>query len=280
MVVMALIAIGMGAGLPGPLAAEPAPPSSSAPVTIAGAGIPGSELTGRAKAFADHQFLDLRRSNAYVAREAIDERWAVRDARAAGVLPSGAALDAALARGAGRTPLDQLGTYYGMTAPAVRERVRGELSARALADRALLQTRSDAAYGRYFVDRAAHRRRRTHCRSPFAPLDRCRYGRDGDGDRAFLMGIGVLTGRGRRSFQIDLAPLLGIATGGPDGSDYGKARRRLERAIAKRSTALARRVHLSDDAYTVSIDGRRLDQFAVARIAHRLILAHPTPVLL
>lgn len=140
--------------------------------------------------------------------------------------------------------------------------------------------RSAAAYGRYFIDRAARRRLHTRCRSPFAPLDRCQHGRDGDGDRAFLMGIGVLTGPGKRSLQIDLAPLLGIATGDPDGSDYGKARRRLERAIAKRSTALARRVRLSNDAYAVSVDGRRPDQFAVARIAHRLVLGHPTPVLL
>lgn len=51
LIVMALIAIGMGGGLHGPPAAESAPPSSSAPVTIGAAGIPGSELTGRAKAF-------------------------------------------------------------------------------------------------------------------------------------------------------------------------------------------------------------------------------------
>jgi len=280
LIVTALIAVGMGTGLPGLLAAEPAPPSSSAPVIIGGAGIPGSELAGRAKAFARAQALDRRTSSAYVAREAIDERWAVRDARAAGVLPSDSDLDAALARAAGRTSVDQLGTYYGMTAPAVRERVRGELSARALADRVLSEKRSDAAYGRHFVDRAARRRVRTRCRSPFAPLDRCRYGRDHGGGREIPMGIGVVTGGGRQSLRIDLAPLLGIATGAGDGRDYGKARRRLERAIAKRSTALARRARISNDAYAVIVDGRRVDQFAVARIAHRMVIGHPTPVLL
>jgi hypothetical protein len=280
MIVMALIAVAVGTDLLGPLVAVAAPTSSTAPVTIADAGIPGSELIGRAKAFARAQALDPRSSSAYVAREAIDERWAVSDARAAGVLPSDASLDAALARGSGRTPLDQLGTFYGMTTPELRERVRGELSARALADSALFRTHSDAAYGRYFVDRAARRRLRTHCRPPFAPLDRCRYGRDHANEREFLMGIGVLTGRGNHVFEIDLAPLLGITSEAPDGSDYGEARRRLERAIAKRSTAIARRVHLSSDAYAVFVRGRRLDQFAVARIAHRLVIGHLTPVLL
>src|SRR4051794_30240860 len=71
---------------------------SPAPITIDGVGITRAELESRAEAFARDQGLALAAARPYVAREAIDERWAVRDARADGVLPSDGAVDAALTR--------------------------------------------------------------------------------------------------------------------------------------------------------------------------------------
>src|SRR4051812_20846063 len=95
-----------------------------------------------------------------------------------------------------------VGAYYGMTDAEVRERVRGELAARALADRGLSRTPSARAYGRYFVARAARRRARTRCHSPYAPLDRCLHGRDHVGERSLPLGIAELRNGGRHTLTI------------------------------------------------------------------------------
>lgn len=262
--------------------ASPAAAAGPAPVTVEGIGIPRAELESRAKAFGHDQALPLASARPYVAREAIDERWAVRDARAAGVLPSDAAVDAALTRAAYGQPIETVDAYYGLTTPQLRERVRGELAARALADRALRRTHSIAAYGRYFLAQHVRRAAHTACHSPFAPLDRCRGGRDHDGERTTPMGIASLIGKDHPySLEINLAPLLGITAKEPDGSDYRQARNRLQRAIVRLSKPLAARVKLSNDAYAVYVGGGdRADDIAVAWVAHHLVLGHLTPVLL
>lgn len=276
-VVTFLLLILVGVGLP--VGAAGSSPTETAPVIVAGTSIPSGELTARAQAFARNQFLDLRTASAYVAREAIDERWAVRDARVIGLLPTDADVDAALARVAHGESMERITAYYGMTAAELRERVRGELAARVLADRALSATQSGRAYGRYFLARAARRRARTRCRSPFAPLDRCLHGRDHSDERSTPLGIAELRNRGRHTLAIDLAPLLGIETD-PAGRGYRRASERLRRAISQTSRALARRVRLANDAYGVYVQGKTADEIAVARIAHRLVRGHPTPVLL
>src|SRR4051794_11667401 len=231
-----------------PVGAQGGAPSKNAPVVIAGTVVPRGELATRAKAFGHNQGLDLRPASAYVAREAIDERWAVRDARLAGVLPSHADVDAALARAADGNSIEQITAYYGMTEAELRDRVRGELAARALADRVLSRTRSARAYGQYFLARADRRQTRTRCRTPFAPLDRCLQGHDHDGERSVPLGVAELRDRGRHILAIDLAPLLGLDID-PAGDAYRRARERLRRAISQASRTLAGRVRLSNDAY-------------------------------
>jgi hypothetical protein len=201
----------------------------------------------------------------------MEEVWPNSDATRAHVLPPDAAVDAALAK-AGK--LDELETYYGMTADQLRVRVRGELAERALADRALRRTHSAAAYGRYFVLRAKRHRAQTRCHAPYDPEDRCRGGGHDAGDGPSIpLGVGALA---RYDLELDLAPLLQTGSFDPRGTSYRKARDRLRRALPK---ALAKRVKLSFDAYEVYVRGSTPDEIAVARIAHRLALGHRTPVL-
>ena len=83
-----------------------------------------------------------------------------------------------------------------------------------------------------------------------------------------------------RVLQLDLAPLLGIRSGDPSGLGYRNAEHRLRRAVQRRSAALARRVKFSHDASSVHVSGSRADEFAVARVAHRMVLGRRVPVLL
>ena len=254
-------------------------PTRAAPVVVGDAVIPRDELQARAQAFGREQFLDVRLANPIVAREAIDARWALQDARAAGVLPDDAAVDGALTRAARGVPLERITSYYGLTLPQLRERVRGELAARALADRALGRSASARAYGRSFTTRALRRRAKTTCRSPFAPLDRCRRGRDSAGERTLPLGVGELRGRGNRTFSVDLASLLGLEHD-PMGRTMKRAGERLRRAIARTSRPLERRIRIDADSYEVQVSGRSADLIAAARIAHLLVRDRPPVVLL
>lgn len=268
------------------LALASAPPSApaqqptvAAPIVVAGTPIPRAELSARAKAFSRAQALDLGPSSAYVAGEAIDERWALRDAQAAGLLPDAASVERAFARAVRGVKLERARRFYGLTTAQLRTRVRAELAARALADRALTQTPDAPTYGTLFLDRAAARVAQTRCRSPFAPLDRCAGGRDHGDERSILLGVGKLVGRDRRTLELDLAPLLGLDTDDLERA-YRRARQRLASAIATASPALAGRVKLTNDSYAVFVRGTTDDLIEVARLAHQLVVRHPTPVLL
>ncbi len=262
-------------------------PTPAMPVVIAGAGVPRDELQARAVAFDEHQsFSGLAAVRPYVTRLVIDERWAVRDALKLRVPVSEAAIDAALDRVRREwapRPWADLLAFFGATDASLRERVRGELSARAVADATLRRTRTDAAYGRAFIRRYAHRRARTACLRPWAVADRCPGVKRLGNDESWLnLGVGRLMAFNhpdRVELQLDLAPLLGIRSGDPSGRGYRNAEHRLRRAVRRRSAALARRVKFSYDAYSVYVRGSRSDQIAVARVAHRMALGHRVPVL-
>jgi hypothetical protein len=246
-------------------------PTAAAPVTLPGVAIPATELSARAAADAHNQADSLRRSSAGVAREAIDERWAIRDATRVHVLPSDAQVSAALARAGA---LDQLMAFSGMSADQLRVRVRGELAERALADRVVRRMHSAAAYGRYFLAQAKQRKRHTHCLAPFDPSDRCASGSGDRDDASTPLGIGSLN---HYELQLNLAPLLGLESSDPEGKGYRQAEARLRRALP---TAVVKRVRLAHDAYGVYAVGSTSDKFVVARVAHRLVLGHQLPVLL
>ncbi len=262
-------------------------PTPAMPVVIAGAGVPRDELQARAVAFDEHQsFSGLAAVRPYVTRLAIDERWAVRDALRLRVPVSESAIDAALDRVRREwapRPWADLLAYFGATDASLRERVRGELSARAVADATLRRTQTDAAYGRAFIRRYAHRRARTACLRPWAVADRCLGVKRLGHDESWLnLGVGRLMSFNRPDLvelQLDLAPLLGIRSDDPSGRGYRKAEHRLRRAVRRRSASLARRVKFSHDAYNVSVRGSRPDQIAVGRVAHRMVLGRRVPVL-
>jgi hypothetical protein len=221
-----------------------------------------------------------------VTRLVIDERWAVRDAAALRVPVPEPAIDAALERVRREwapRPWADLLAFFGATDATLRERVRGELSARAVADATLRRTHTDAAYGRAFIRRYAHRRARTACLRPWAVADRCPgVKRLGDDESWIDLGVGRLMSfnhRGQPELELDLAPLLGIRSGDPSGRGYRNAEHRLRRAVRRRSAALARRVKFAYDAYNVYVRGSRADEIAVARVAHRMVLGRRVPVL-
>jgi hypothetical protein len=262
-------------------------PTYSMPVVVAGAGVPRDELQARAVAFDERQsFSGLAAVRPYVTRLVIDERWAVRDAMALRVPVSEAAIDAALDRMRREwapRPWADLLAFFGATDASLRERVRGELSARAVADATLRRTHTDAAYGRAFIRRYSHRRARTACRRPWAVADRCPgVKRLGDDESWIDLGVGRLMSfnhRGRVQLELDLAPLLGIRVLGPPERSYRNAEHRLRRAVRRRSAALARRVKFAYDAYNVYVSGSRADEIAVARVVHRMVLGRRVPVL-
>jgi hypothetical protein len=64
------------------------------------------------------------------------------------------------------------------------------------------------------------------------------------------------------------------------GTPERRAARRLRRAIARSSPAINDRVDVAWDAQTVFVTGSRRDQIAVARIAHRMAIGRPVPVVL
>ena len=262
-------------------------PTPAMPVVAAGAGVPRDELQARAVAFDEHQsFAGLAAVRPYVTRLVIDERWAVRDALTLRVSVSEAAIDAALDRvrreWAPQSSADLL-AFFGATEGSLRERVRGELSARAVADATLRRTHTDAAYGRAFIRRYAHRRARTACLRPWTVADRCPGVKRLGNDESWLnLGVGRLMSFNRPDrveLELDLAPLLGIRSDEPSGRGYRNAEHRLRRAVRRRSAALGRRVKFSYDAYSVYVRGSRADQIAVARVAHRMVLGRRVPVL-
>ena len=263
-------------------------PTPGVPVVVAGAGVPRDELQARAVAFDEHQsFSGLAAARPYVTRLVIDERWAVREALTLRVPVSEAAIDAALDRARREwapRPWADLLAFFGATDASLRERVRGELSARAVADARLRRTHTDAAYGRAFIRRYAERRARTACLRPWAVADRCSGVKRLGNDESWLnLGVGRLMSfnhPNRVELELDLAPLLGIRSGDPSGRGYRTAERRLRRAVRRRSAALARRVTFSYDADKVYVRGSRADEIAVARIAHRMVLGRRVPVLL
>jgi hypothetical protein len=244
--------------------------TATSSVVVAGTPVPQAELEARAQAFAHNQALSVRSAAPVVARQALDERWALHDARELHLVPSDAQVDAAIT--AAGTP-DFLTRWTGLTGEPLRTRVRSELAERALADRALARTHSASAYGRYFLERARRRHQRTRCTAPFDPADRCPHGHGDRGESALLLGVGDLRGR---DLVLDLAPLLGIESGDPQGKGYRAAEKRLRAAMPK---ALARRVTVFYDALDVYVSGPRPDLIAAARVAHRLALGHATPVL-
>jgi len=262
-------------------------PTPAMPVVVAGAGVPRDELQARAVAFDEHQsFSGLAAVRPYVTRLAIDERWAVPDALKLRVPVSESAIDAALDRVRREwapRPWADLLAFFGATDASLRERVRGELSARAIADATLRRTDTDAAYGRAFIRRYAHRRARTACLRPWAVADRCPGVKRLVNDESWLdLGVGRLMSFNRPDLvelQLDLAPLLGIRSDDPSGRGYRNAEHRLRRAVRRRSAPLARRVKFSYDAYNVYVRGSRADQIAVARVAHRMVLGRRVPVL-
>jgi hypothetical protein len=264
-----------------------AAPTPALPVVVARAGVPRDVLQARAVAFDTHQsFSGLAAVRPYVTRLVIDERWAVRDAVALDVAVPEARIDAALERVRREwapRPWADLLAFFGATESSLRERVRGELSARAVADATLRRARTDAAYGRAFIARYARRRAGTACLRPWAVADRC-PGVKGLGDDESWLDLGV--GRlmsfnhpGIEELELNLAPLLGIRAGDPPERAYRNAEHRLRRAVRHRSPALARRVKFSYDSATVYVDGSRADEIAVARIAHRMVLGRRVPVL-
>jgi hypothetical protein len=262
-------------------------PTPAMPVVVASAGVPRDELQARAVAFDEHQsFSGLAAVRPYVTRLAIDERWAVRDALTLRVPVSESAIDAALDRVRREwapRPWADLLAFFGATDASLRERVRGELSARAVADATLRRTHNDAVYGRAFIRRYAHRRARTACLRPWAVADRCPGVKRLGNDESWLnLGVGRLMSFNRPDLvelELDLAPLLGIRSGDPSGRGYRKAEHRLRRAVRRRSATLARRVKFSYDADKVYVRGSRADQVAVARVAHRMVLGRRVPIL-
>jgi hypothetical protein len=270
--------------------AEPprAAPTPAFPVVVAGVGVPREELLSRAVAFDEHQsFSGLAAVRPYVTRLVIEERWAVRDALALGVSVPDARIDAALERVRREwapRPWADLLAFFGATDASLRERVRSELSARAVADATLHRTHTNTAYGRAFIRRYARRRAQTACLRPWAVADRCPGVKGLGNDESWLnLGVGHLTSLNhpdRRELELDLAPLLGIRSGDPSGRGYRNAQNRLRRAVRRRSAALARRVKFSYDAYSVYVRGSRADEIAVARVAHRMVHGRRVPVLL
>jgi hypothetical protein len=236
----------------------------SAPVVVAGVPIPRAELDRRSRAFADRHLIRVAEVRAFVARQAIDERWAVRDAATLGVTPSEDEVDAAVARAR---------RERGAPEAALRERVRGELAARAVGDHTLRTTTSDRAYGAAFLARHERRLAATACRGPYDPGDRCPGGRGERTERRIPLGVGVLVeyrAEAADELQIELAPLLGLDMEDPERA-YATAARRLRRR--------APRVRLQHSAYAVYVHGdSRADLVAAARVAHRMALGHPTPL--
>jgi hypothetical protein len=263
-------------------------PTPAMPVVIARAGVPRDELQARAVAFDEHQsFSGLAAVRPYVTRLVIDERWAVRDALALGVPVSEARIDAALERVRREwapLPWSELLAFFGATDASLRERVRGELSARAVADATLRRTHTDTAYGRAFISRYASRRARTACLRPWAVADRCPGVKGLGNDESWLnLGVGRLMSFNhpdRVLLEVNLAPLLGIRASGPPEFGYRIAEHRLRRAVRRRSAALARRVKFSHDSLNVYVHGSRADEVAVAHVAHRMVLGRRVPVLL
>jgi hypothetical protein len=223
----------------------------------------------------------------YVTRLVIDERWAVPDALALGVPVSEARIDAALGRVRREwapRPWAEFLAFFGATDVSLRERVRGELSARAVADATLRRTHTDATYGRAFIARYAHRRARTACLRPWAVADRCPGVKGLGNDESWLnLGVGRLMSFNHpdiEELELNLAPLLGIRASDPPELAYRNAEHRLRRAVRRRSAALARRVKFSYDSLNVYVNGSRTDEIAVAHIAHRMVIGRRVPVLL